>query len=362
MQQEGALQRWIERRAHGGIRTPFPFGVNLIHAPQASVEADLWLQALLAALRAAQVPLALCEPTADPGPYAINLIALPPPAHAEWLLARGLEPQLDRLAIAAWPWIASGWPGAWQPLLALVDEIWAPSGLVFQALSYRLLARRCGRSHRCPGPRSSWQTILRSQWMLPCVLLHVDGEVSAHLLNTFGAMDVFRRAFPAPASGAASALTPSPQLQILVEHADASAPEWQWLQACCAHDSRLQVRVLAGSATEQLLPLMAQAHGWLSLQRSYAFPSLLATAQAMGLQVIATASGAALDLQASANLQLVPARQVPIGRGAFPDGEGFFGTSLIKRRLSQPCSGLLNGQGSHSSPVMRRQASALARF
>ena len=43
----------------------------------------------------------------------------------------------------------------------------------------------------------------------------------------------------------------------------------------------------------------------------------------MGLQVIATASGAALDLQASANLQLVPARQVPIGRDVFPDAEGF---------------------------------------
>jgi hypothetical protein len=321
LQQEGALQRWIERRAHGGIRTPFPFGVNLIHAPQVSVEADLWLQALLAALRAAQVPLALCEPTADPGPYAINLIALPPPAHAAWLLARGLEPQLDRLAIAAWPWIASGWPGAWQPLLGLVDEIWAPSALVQQALS------TASGPPEWPIPPLPWPVIqLADDAALTvdaaCVLLHVDGEISAHLLNTFGAIDVFRRAFPIPAFGAASALTPSPQLQILVEHADASAPEWQWLQACCAHDSRLQVRVLAGSATEQLLPLMAQAHGWLSLQRSYAFPSLLATAQAMGLQVIATASGAALDLSPSSNLQFVPARQVPIGRGAFPDGEG----------------------------------------
>lgn len=322
LQQEAALQRWIECRAHGGMRTPWPFGVNLIHAPQASVEADLWLQALLAALRAAQVPLALCEPTADPGPYAINLIALPPSAHAEWLLARGLEPQLDRLAVAAWPWIASGWPGAWQPLLALVDEIWAPSALVQQALS-------TGSSPPLwpipllPWPANQLGNNPAAALGAPYVLLHVDGQVSPTLLNTFGAVDVFRRAFPAPSSGAASDLTPSPQLQILVEHADASAPEWQWLQACSAHDSRMQVRVLAGSATEQLLPLMAQAHGWLSLQRSYAFPSLLGTAQAMGLQVIATASGAALDLQASANLQLVPARQAPIGRGAFPDAEGF---------------------------------------
>ncbi|MCP9802606.1 glycosyltransferase [Cyanobium sp. T1G-Tous] len=323
LQQESALQRWIERRAHGGMRTPLPFGVNLIHAPQGSVEADLWLQALLAALRAARVPLALCEPLADPGPYAINLIALPPPAHAEWLLARGLEPQLDRLGVAAWPWIASDWPDTWQPLLALVDEIWAPSGLVFQALS-------TGSSPPVwpipplPWPANQLAINPAPTADVPCLLLHVDGQVSPHLLNTFGAVDVFRRAFPAPSSGAASALTPSPQLQILVEHADASAPEWQWLQACSAHDSCMQVRVLAGSATEQLLPLMAQAHGWLSLQRSYAFPSLLGTAQAMGLQVIATASGAALDLQASANLQLVPARQSPIGRGAFPDAEGCF--------------------------------------
>ena len=86
----------------------------------------------------------------------------------------------------------------------------------------------------------------------------------------------------------------------------------------------MQVCVLAGSPTEQLFPLMASADVWLSLQRSYSLPSLLATAQAMGLQVIATASGAALDLHPSPNLQLVPARQVPIGRGAFPDAEGCF--------------------------------------
>lgn len=323
LQQEGGLQRLIERRAHGDICTPLPFGVNLIHAPQASVEADLWLQALLAALRAAQVPLELCDPLANPGPYAINLIALPPPAHAEWLLARGLEPQLDRLAIAAWPWIADGWPHAFQPLLALVDEIWAPSGPVLQALS------TASRHLVWPIPPLPWlaNQLANSPSFtadVPCVLLHVDGKVSPHLLNTFGAIEVFRAAFPAPASGSNLAITPCPRLHILVEHAEASAREWQWLQACCVHDSRMQVCVLAGSPTEQLFPLMASADVWLSLQRSYALPSLLATAQAMGLQVIATASGAALDLHPSPNLQLVPARQVPIGRGAFPDAEGCF--------------------------------------
>ena len=320
LQQERALKRFIERRANGVIGSPLPFGVNLIHPAEPGLEADVWLQALIAGLRASGIPLELRDPAADPGPYGINLIALSPPAHGEWLLARGLEPQLDRVAIAAWPWIASCWPRAWQPLLALVDEVWAPNGLVLQALN-----TGCTPSV-WPLPPLPWPAIQRAYDPqatadAPCVLLHVDGKVPPHLLNTLGAIEVFRTAFPTPASGSALA---SPRLHILVEHAEATACEWQWLQACCVHDSRMQVCVLAGSPTEQLFPLMASADVWLSLQRSYALPSLLATAQAMGLQVIATASGAALDLHPSPNLQLVPARQVPIGRGAGPDAEGCF--------------------------------------
>jgi len=302
------------------------------------------------------VPLELCACSADPGPYAINLIALSPPDHADWLLGRGLEPQLDRLAIAAWPWIASGWPAAWQPLLALVDEIWASSGLVFQALS-TASGPPVWPIPPLPWPANQLAHDPAATVDAPCVLLHVDGRISPHLLNTFGAVDVFRRAFPAPLSAAPRVVPSNPQLLILVEHADASVPEWQWLQACCAHDSRLQVRVLAGSATEQLLPVMAQAQGWLSLQRSYALPSLLGTAQAMGLQVIATATSAALDLPASANLQLVPARQVLIGRAAFPDAEGFCwgepdqeaAVAALQRAVEQPRLSPFSSAGEHGA-------------
>ncbi|MFM7548390.1 MAG: hypothetical protein ACKO8I_05850, partial [Cyanobacteriota bacterium] len=135
---------------------------------------------------------------------------------------------------------------------------------------------------------------------------------------------VFRRAFPASSPEMDLSLIPSPQLHILVAYADPSSRELQWLQACCAHDPRIKLRGQQDcSFREQLLPLMASAHVWLSLQRSYPLPALLGTAQAMGLQVIATSSGAALDLHPSPNLHLVPARQVSIGRGALLDAEGF---------------------------------------
>ena len=157
----------------------------------------------------------------------------------------------------------------------------------------------------------------------PLVLLHVDLQVSHHLLNTFGAIEVFRRAFhplPKPLSPPNDS---SPRLLILVEHGSASHPEFQFLQACCAYDPCMELRVIDGLPVQQQLALIADADVLLSLQRSYALPSLLASAQAMGLQVIATAYGAALDLPDTANLQLVPASPVPIGRNAFPDAEGF---------------------------------------
>lgn len=363
LHQESDLQNLMECRAHGAIRTSLPFGVNLIQPDQPGCEAALWLQSLIHGLRAVQVPLVLCDPSADPGPYALNLIALSPIEHARWLLNRGLKPQLDRVAIAAWPCIASGLPEAWQPLLAHVDEIWAPNGLVLKTLAAGsgpplwLIPPLWWSADQLPhDPPAEVET--------PCVLLHVDGRISPHLLNTFAAVEVFRRAFPALPSGALPGVTSKPQLLILVEHAEVSDPEWQWLQACCVHDPRIKLQVLDGAVRDQLMRLMAQAHGWLSLQRSYALPSLLATAQAMGLQVIATASGAALDLPASANLQLVPARQVPIGRGAFPDAEGFSwsepdsdaAVAALRRAVERPRLSPISSaaeQGADSAQAMR---------
>ena len=318
-QQQQIVQAQLpDARAKGSGTTSLAFGVNLIQPADPNLTTQLWLEALQAALKRAGVPVAVYEPSADPGPYAVNLIALPPPAHAHWLMKHGLKPQLDRLAISAWPWIASQWPQSWLHLLDFVDEAWAPSGVVELALG-QLAAPSTWRLPALPVE----QVVPAQSSKEPLVVVFADLRESAQLLNTFGAVEVFRQAFAATVHGSPVASQPTPQLLILVDNPNASACELQWLRACCVHDPRLKLQLLNGSSPKQLLPLIAAADVLLSLQRSYSLNSLLATAQAMGLQVIATASGAALDLQASANLQLVPARQVPIGRDVFPDAEGF---------------------------------------
>jgi hypothetical protein len=154
-------------------------------------------------------------------------------------------------------------------------------------------------------------------------VLFTDLRESPHLLNTFGAVEVFRRAFPLTSQPVQAAPEPSPRLLILVHNTSASAVEWQWLQALYAYDPRIQIRDNDGLPLSQSLGLIAGADVFFSLQRSYALPSLLAFAQTTGLQVIASATGAALDLPASANLHRVPVRLVPISRGAAPDADGF---------------------------------------
>jgi len=323
LQQEQALHQLLQCRARGRHASALPFGVNLIHAPRASTEDQLWLEALITALHAAEVPLALCEPMPTPGPYAINLIALSPPAHAQWWLSQGVAPHQERLEIAVWPWIATGWPGAWTALFPLVDEVWAASGLVQAALSD-------GASPPVwPLPGLSLPGGLLearpdcAALHAPTVVMLANLQCSPHLTNSFAAVEVFRRAFPLPARSSSAVQQSSPQLLILVENATAADPEWLWLQACCAHDSRLQLRSIDALSLQQRLSLIQGASVFLSLQRSYALPSLLAAAQAMGLQVIATAYAAALDLPAAANLHRVPVRSVPITRGTCPDAEGF---------------------------------------
>ena len=309
-------------RAKGIGTTSLAFGVNLIQPADPDLPTQLWLEALQSALQGAGVPLAAYEPSAEPGSYAVNLIALPAPAHAHWLLKHGQKPQLDRLAISAWPWIASEWPQSWLPLFDCVDEVWAPSGLVELALS-QLAAPSTWRLPTLPFQQVVPVAVPALSPRDPLVLVFADLRESTQLLNTFGAVEVFRQAFAAMVHGSLAASQPSPRLLILVDNSNASACELQWLQACCVHDPRIKLQLLDASCPKQLLPLIAAADVLLSLQRSYSLNSLLAAAQAMGLQVIATASGAALDLHPSANLHLVPARQVPIGREVFPDAEGF---------------------------------------
>jgi hypothetical protein len=322
LQQEQAFQALLQRRAGGNNASPLPFGVNLINAPLASTEDQLFVEALITALHAAKVPLALRELSQAPGPYALNLIALPPTAHAQWWLSHGVAPHQERLAIAVWAWIAVGWPEAWAALLPLVDEVWAPSGLVQAALGDGGLLP-VWPLPGLPLPPGMLEARPDCAPSAPTVVMLADLQHSPHLINSFAAVEVFRRAFPLPSGTSSSAQQPSPQLQILVENATAADPEWLWLQACAAHDPRLQLHSIDAIPLRERLALIQGADVVLSLQRSYPLPSLLAAAQAMGLQVIATACGAALDLPASPNLHRVPARSVPIGRGACPDGEGF---------------------------------------
>jgi len=322
LQQEQAFQDLLQRRAAGTNASPLPFGVNLIHAPRSSTEDQLFVEALITALHAAKVPLALREPSQAPGPYALNLIALSPPAHAQWWLSHGLAPHHERLEVAVWPWIAGGWPEAWAALLPLVDEVWAPSGLVQAALGDGGLPPVWSLPG-LPLPRGLLEARPDCALSAPTVVMLADLQHSPHLINSFAAVEVFRQAFPLLSGTSSSAQQSSPQLLILVENATAADPEWLWLQACAAHDPRLQLHSIDALPLRERLALIQGADVVLSLQRSYALPSLLAAAQAMGLQVIATAFGAALDLPASPNLHRVPARSVPIGRGACSDGEGF---------------------------------------
>lgn len=303
--------------------THAPFGVNLICSAEPDLHTAIWLQGLQAMFRCAQVPLAVARTATEPGPYAINLIALPPPLHAQWLLNHGVGSHSDRLAIAAWPWIGSQWPLHWQPLLEFVDEIWAPSGMVEEALrgvSIPSLWRLPSLPPQ-PVPR---QATLASSPHAPRVVLSADLREPTPLLNTFGAVELFCRAFPPLPLDATTRVQSVPHLHLLVEYPHASPSEWQWLQACCAHDFRIHIHVLDELSLKQRLSLVAEADVLLALQRSFALPSLLNTAQSMGLSVIASATGAALDLPVSSNLHLVPVRQVPIGRDVYPGVDSLY--------------------------------------
>jgi glycosyltransferase involved in cell wall biosynthesis len=343
--------------------TPFlkrPFGVNLIgHALELGGNGED-VRMAAGALQAAGIPCCvihypsnstgpgrdysleplLCDHP-NGGPYAFNLVCLAGQIQARWQLQTGLRPLLERYTIAAWPWETQQWPSPWRPLLELTDELWPPSQFTASALRVPADATATPlqvmpMAAEIEAPErfcsAAARAAARASHGLPndAVLFGYGFDLNSTAIrkNPMAALEAFQRAFPLPHLPASLGretrrhpLSEYVALMIKTFPPQDFSPEWQWLQARAAEDSRIAL-IAESLPREELLALYGCCDVFLSLHRSEGFGRGMAEALQLGVDVIATHFGGNTDFCIGPLSHHVGWRLAPIPRGAYPCADG----------------------------------------
>jgi glycosyltransferase involved in cell wall biosynthesis len=256
----------------------------------------------------------------EPPSHASSLVMFLNPHELVQLIAlKGAQPFAGRRCIGCWAWELEQVPPSWRGALRYLDEVWAPSRFVRDAV---LAAEPSAAVRIAPHPVAAHKAEPdRDAFGLPedkvVVLTAFDARSGFNRKNPIAAVRAFRQA---NADGQA--------LMVCKAVGVDSAPA---LMAGLRDeiggggDVRLMTDWLSGA---QMASLIASADIVLSLHRSEGFGLLPAQAMAQGKAVLATGWSANLDFMTPDNSELVAYTLVPVadsqglyagGRWAEPD-------------------------------------------
>ncbi len=247
--------------------------------------------------------------------YPITIIntGLDIPVAEAYRLA-GLHPRPDVYRIAIWLWELEQLPGEWLDRGRDVDEIWAPTAFIANAL------RPLGKPVRAMLPSvrlPEFQAFPKSHFGLSpdkfTFLFVFDMNSRMPRKNPIGLMRAFRRAF-GPSEPVELAIKVSPQ----EEH---YADWWRELRTA-ARDNGVSLfdRSLGRG---ELLALMNAADAYVSLHRSEGFGLTMAEAMLLGKPTIGTGYSGNLDFMTAESSYLVRYERTTIAEDIPPYPKGF---------------------------------------
>jgi hypothetical protein len=141
----------------------------------------------------------------------------------------------NRYNIGFWAWELAKWPAPWEPVLEMVDEVWAPSKFIQDCLK-SATDKPVVHMPLCV-ELPAFQKLPRSRFGLPegsCLFLFAfDFNSYIERKNPFAAIRAFKSAFPAG--------TESAGLVVKVMKADETSIRWREMMDLIGGDARIHV-------------------------------------------------------------------------------------------------------------------------
>lgn len=255
----------------------------------------------------------------DEPQYGINLVCLTALEHLRLFVERGTELFRDRYTIGYWPWELHNWPANWEHCFNLIDEAWASSQHIEQAMRrispvpvhWMPMAVRLPPEIDLSAPRQ------RARFGLPqdktLFVFSFDGNSFASRKNPLGVLEAFQRAFKT-----------SDQHVGLVIKCMRSYPHnsmWQQIKAAAHHDKRIYVIDEILDKVD-VLELYRACDCFVSLHRAEGFGRGIAEALLLGLEVIATDHGGNTDFCRIAGSRLIPYKMTKLNLDDYVESSG----------------------------------------
>lgn len=244
--------------------------------------------------------------------YPINVAVVNADQFGLWSQDVGAELLSDRYTIGMWAWEVEEFPDIYNGALNLVDEIWAISRFVRDAIAAKTDKPVYVFPHPIPLPD-------------PAAVVPLDRESvglseESYFLFVFDYLSVFERKNPlALVRAFTSAFSDSegPQLVIKTINGHRCRTDREQLRLACS--ARSDIRLIEEYLDSEVLrSLMANATAYVSLHRSEGYGHTMSEAMALGRPVIATAYSGNMDFMDESNSLLVPYGLVPVAQGSGP--------------------------------------------
>lgn len=221
----------------------------------------------------------------------------------------------QRYNIGFWAWELDVFPDGWTPVIDLLDEIWAPSRFVQQAVA-RVTDKPVTLMPQCV-ELPPFEPRTRAHFGLSegtCLFIFMFDFLSyIDRKHPVAAIRAFKAAFADPAEQAG--------LVLKVMNGDERDPRWRAMLDEIGGDPRITVINEAMSRADSLA-LLACCDCFVSLHRSEGFGRGPAEAMLLGKPVIVTGYSGNLEFTLPDNSFLVDYTLVPVQPGQYVFGEG----------------------------------------
>lgn len=365
------LQAWPEHTAQSFQHSNESFGVNLIGYAFGELGIGEDVRMAAHACQAAGIPFcvidfapgsnvrqqdrSIAQWITDTPRYGINIVCLTAMEHLRLFLTCGAELFRGRYTIGYWPWELHNWPANWEHCFNLIDEAWASSRHIEQAMQRAspVPVRWMPMAVRLPDEVDTTNALRqRARFGLPqdktLFVFSFDGNSFISRKNPLGVVEAFLRAFTSADQHVGlviKCMRPDPKNSI-----------WRQIQSTAQNDSRIFI-IDAMLEKTDVLELYRACDCFVSLHRAEGFGRGIAEALLLGLEVIATDYGGNTDFCRAAGARLVPFRLQVLEPDEYIEAEGQFwaepdiGAAAqamidVANRLSDEngCSPLAHGQ------------------